>query len=156
MLNQLEKLSVTTEGRYATASELQSLKDYFPTVSVRLNAYQKIRDREAEIIEQLRVKMLAKQPNIFQMDSRDVTALYVRDTKIILRIASAAMLIDDLDRLRENILLWQRTIVKAFQVKHIAALAHETMPEVIEQFLSEKEYALMKPILMLNQAVLAD
>ncbi|MEL6930061.1 MAG: allophycocyanin, partial [Cyanobacteria bacterium J06600_6] len=147
---------VTTEGRYATASELQSLKDYFPTVSVRLNAYQKIRDREAEIIEQLRVKMLAKQPNIFQIDSRDVTALYVRDTKIILRIASAAMLIDDLDRLRENILLWQRTIVKAFQVKHIAALAHETMPEVIEQFLSEKEYALMKPILMLNQAVLAD
>ena len=156
MLNQLEQLSVTAEGRYATAQELQPLKNYFPTVSVRLSAYQKIQEGEAEIIEQLRVKMLEKQPHIFNMSSKDVTSLYERDTKIVLRIASAAMLIDDLDRVRENILLWQRTITKAFQVKHIAALAHSTMPEVIEQFLTPEEFTLIKPILMLNQAVLAD
>ena len=156
MLNRLEKLSVAAEGRFATPEELRSLKDYFPTVSSRLTAYQKIRDRETEIIEQLRVKMLEKQPDIFQMNSKDVTSLYERDTKIVLRIASGAMLIDDLDRLRENILLWQRTIVKAFQVKHIAALAHATMPEIIEQFLTPEEYTLIKPILMLNRTVLAD
>ena len=156
MLNQLEKMSVATEGRYATEAELKSLKNYLPTVNLRLSAYQKIRDREAEIIEQTRLEMLAKQPDIFQLGSKDVTALYERDTKIVLRIASAAMLIDDLDRLRENILLWQRTIVKAFEVKHIAALAHSTIPKTIEQFLTAEEYALVKPVLMLNQAVLAD
>jgi len=156
MLNQLEQLSLTAEGRYATAQELQPLKNYFPTVGVRLSAYQKIHDGETEIIEQLRIRMLEKQPTIFKLGSGDVTALYERDTKIVLRIASAAMLIDDLDRVRENILLWQRTITKAFQVKHIAAMAHSTMPEIIEQFLTPEEFTLIKPILMINQAVLAD
>lgn len=156
MLNQLEQLSITAEGRYATAQELQPLKNYFPTVGVRLSAYQKIHEHEAEIIEQLRVKMIEKQPHIFNLVDRDVTALYVRDTMIVLRIAAAAMLVDDLDRVRENILLWQRTITKAFKVKHIAALAHSTMPEIVEQFLTPEEFTLIKPILMLNQAVLAD
>lgn len=156
MLNQLNQLSLAAEGRYATEQELQLLKDYFPTVSVRLSAYQKLRDREAEIVEKLETRMREKQPNIFKIGSNDVTAMYQRDTKIVLRIAMAAMLIEDLDRLRENILLWQRTIVKAFQVQHIAALTHTTMPEIVEQFLTLEEYAVIQPILILNQTVLAD
>ncbi|MEL6580823.1 MAG: allophycocyanin [Cyanobacteria bacterium J06621_12] len=156
MLNQLEKLSIETEGRYATEEELRLLKNYFPTVNLRLSAYQKIRDQEDNIIQKLEAKMREKQPNIFKLGASDVSAMYQRDTKIVLRMAIANLLINDLDRLRENILLWQRTIVKAFQVKHIAAMTHGTMPEVIEPFLTPEEYALIKPILMLNMAVLAD
>lgn len=153
MLNQLNQLSLAVEGRYATEQELKSLKNYFPTINARLSAYQKIRDGEAAIIDQLETRMREKQPNIFQMGEHDVTAMYQRDTKIVLRIAMAAMLIDDLDRLRENILLWQRTIVKAFQIKHIAALAYSTMPEIVEEFLTPEEYVFVKPILILNQTV---
>ncbi|MEM6614257.1 MAG: allophycocyanin, partial [Cyanobacteria bacterium P01_C01_bin.72] len=142
MLNQLEKLSIEAEGRYGTEEELRLLKDYFPTVSLRLSAYQKIRDAEANIIQRLEAKMRQKQPNIFKLGAKDVSAMYQRDTKIVLRMAIACLLISDLDRLRENILLWQRTIVKAFQVKHIAAMAHATMPEIIEKFLTPEEYAL--------------
>jgi hypothetical protein len=156
MLNQLDRLSLEVEGRYATAQELQVLKNYFPTINPRLSAYQKLRDGEGEIIARLETRMREKQPNIFAMGTNDVTAMYQRDTKIVLRIAIAAMLIEDLDRLRENLLLWQKTIVKAFKVKHIAALTHTTMPEIIEQFLTPEEYAYIKPILILNQTVLAD
>ena len=53
MLNQLERLSVEAEGRFATPEELKLLKDYFPTVNLRMSAYQKIRDREDEIIEMI-------------------------------------------------------------------------------------------------------
>ncbi|MEM6614431.1 MAG: allophycocyanin, partial [Cyanobacteria bacterium P01_C01_bin.72] len=144
------------EGRYGTEEELRLLKDYFPTVSLRLSAYQKIRDAEDRIVQRLEARMREKQPNIFQLGSKDVSSICSRDTKILLRMAIAAMLIDDLDRLRENILLWQRTIVKAFKEKHIAALVHTTMPEIIEKFLTPEEYALIQPILMLNMAVLAD
>jgi hypothetical protein len=156
MLNQLDQLSLAVEGRYATEQELRLLKDYFPTINARLSAYQKLRDGEAEIITKLEARMREKQPNIFQMGDNDVTTMYQRDTKIVLRIAMAAMLIEDLDRLRENVLLWQRTIVKAFQVQHIAALAHSTMPEIVEQFLTPEEYVFVKPILILNQTVLAN
>jgi len=156
MLSQLEQLSITAEGRYATPQELQPLKNYFPTVSVRLSAYQKIHECEAEIMEQLRLKMIEKQPHLTQLSSVNVKTLCGRDIKIVLRIAAAAMLIDDLNRVRENILLWQRTITKAFKIEDITALAYSTMPEIVEQFLTPEEFTLIKPILMLNQAVLAD
>jgi oligoendopeptidase F len=156
MLNQLEQLSLASEGRYATAQELQILKDYFPSINPRLSAYQKLRDGEGEIIARLETRMREKQPNIFQMSDKDVAAMYQRDTKIVLRIAIAAMLIEDLDRLREKLLLWQKTIVKAFKVNHIAALTHTTMPEIVQQFLTPEEYAVIKPILILNQTVLGN
>lgn len=156
MLKQLSQLSILAEGRYATAGELKFLKDYLSTVELRMSAYQKLRDAEEEIIDRLEAKMRQKKPNIFQSGSNDVSFSYKRDTKTVLRHAIAAMLIDDLDRLREHILLWQRTIIKAFKVKHIAAMVHTTMPEIIEEFLTPEEFALVEPVLQLNEAVLAD
>lgn len=156
MLKQLESLSMSAEGRYATAKELQFLRDFLPTVDLRINAYRKIRDAETDIINQLEMKMREQQPNIFQTKSGDVSPMYQRDTKIILRNAIAAMLIDDLDRLREDMLLWQKTITKAFKVRHILAMAHSTMPEIIEQFLTPEEFDVVKPVLQLNQAILAE
>ena len=156
MLNQLERLSVEAEGRFATSEELKLLKDYFPTVKLRMSAYQKIRDREDEIIDLLYEKMLQIDPNIFKTTTCDITGVCRRDLKVILRSTIAAMLIDDLDRLRETILLWQRSLTKAFKVQHVAALTQNTLPSMIEQFLTPEEYALIIPFLRLNQAVLAD
>ena len=156
MLTQLEQLSTSTEGRYATAKELQSLKNFLPTISLRMSAYQKIRDGQDEIINKLYEQMRQQEPNIFQTSMGDVTAVCRRDIKIILQNTSAAMLIDDVERLQENILLWQRTIAKAFKVNHIATMTHTMMPEIMEQFLDPEEYALIKPFLRLNQAILAD
>jgi hypothetical protein len=156
MLKQLERLSLTVEGRYATAQELQFIRDYLPTVDLRLSAYQKICEAEAEIVAKLEVKMRASNPDIFLVESGDVTLLYQRDTKNVLRSAIAAMLTDDLDRVRENLLLWHRTIIKAVRVQHIAKIAHQIMPEIIQQLLTPEEFALILPFLQLNQAVLAD
>lgn len=156
MLNQLERLSVEAEGRFATPEELKLLKDYFPTVNLRMSAYQKIRDREDEIIDRLYEKMLQIDSNIFKTKTCDITGVCRRDLKVILRSTIAAMLIDDLDRLRETILLWQRSLAKAFKVKHVAALTQNTLPSIIEQFLTPEEYVLIIPFLRLNQAILAD
>ncbi|MEM9507184.1 MAG: allophycocyanin [Cyanobacteria bacterium P01_E01_bin.35] len=156
MLKQLEDLSLNAEGRYATAQELKFIKDFLPTVDLRLSAYRKIRDAEDEIIEQLETEMRRKQPNIFQTKSGDVSPLYQRDTKIVLRNACAAMLINDLDRLREDLLLWQKTITKAFKVRHILTMTHTFMPKIIEQFLTPEEFDVVQPVLQLNQAVLAE
>lgn len=156
MLKQLESLSLATEGRYATAQELQFIHNFMSTVDLRISAYQKIRDGEDEIIEQLQERMRQLKPGIFQTKSGDVSKTCRRDVKIILRNAAAAMLINDLDRLRENILLWQRIIIKVFQEKHIATMVHNTMPEIIEPLLTPEEFDLVLPVLQLNQAVLTD
>jgi Phycobilisome protein len=154
MLQQLEHLSLSAEGRYATSEELQFMRNYLSSVDLRLSAYQKIRDEEKEIISLLQTKIRDRQPDIFMVNSNDVSQKCQRDCQIVLRNAIAAMLMDDLDRLREHILLWQRTIIKAFKEEHIAAMIYTNMPEVIKQFLTPQEFALLEPILQLNQAVL--
>ncbi len=156
MLKQLESLSLRAEGRYATTQELKFLKEFLPTVDLRLSAYRKIRDLEDQIIEQLHQTMCEIEPGIFMTQFGDVRATCRRDLKILLRSGATAMLIDDLDRLREDMLLWQKTITKAFQLKSIAALTHKTMPEIIEEYLSPEEFDLFKPVLQLNQAILVD
>ena len=155
MLKKLERLSMTAEGRYATTQELKFIRDYISTIELRLSAYQKIRDRESEIIDRLQAMMREAQPDIFQMNSQNQSAKCKSDGRIVLRNTIAAMLIDDLDRLREHILVWQRSIIKAFKEEEIAAVVYTTMPKAIEQFLTPEEFALIKPVLQLNQAVLA-
>ncbi len=155
MLKQLELLSITAEGRYATAQELKFVRDYVATVELRLSAYEKIRDNEDEIMARLEAKLRKIQADIFQVGTRDVSFKCRRDIRIVLRNTNAALLINDLDCLREHILVWQRTLMKAFKLKHITEKVHTTMPKIIEQFLTVEEFALVEPVLQLNQAVLA-
>ena len=156
MLKQLEDLSLAAEGRYATAQELQFIRDYIKTVDLRLSAYQKIRDAEDEIIDRLEAKMRQMQSKNSQYSSKDVASVCERDTKKVLRSAIATMLTGDLDRLREHLLLWQRTVIMAFKLQCITAIVHTNMPEIIQQFLTPEEFDSIAPILQLNQAVLAD
>ena len=156
MLKQLEDLSLAAEGRYATARELQFIRDYIKTVDLRLSAYQKIRDAEDEILDRLEAKIRQIQSNSFQSGSENTASVCGRDTKKVLRNTTAAMLTGDLDRLREHLLLWQRIIVKAFKIDRAAMMVHSNMPEIIQQFLTPEEFESILPILQLNQAVLAD
>ena len=50
MLNQLSRLSVEADGRYATTEELQFLKDYIQSLDLRLSAYEKISAAQTEIV----------------------------------------------------------------------------------------------------------
>lgn len=155
MLKSLERLTLSAENRYATPEELKFLRQYFSTVELRLSAYTKIRDAETKIIECLVTKMRQLQPHIFEVNAQDQSQKCRRDLSIVLRSTSAAMLANNLESLKEHLLLWQKTLIKAFQEKQIAAMAYTQMPEIIEQFVTPEELALVKPLLQLNQAVLA-
>ena len=155
MLKQLEQINMTTNGRYATTEELKFLKDYLDTVDVRLQVYQKIRDAETEIFDRLEAKIREIQPEIFASNSGDRSEVCRRDCQIVLRSACAALLIDDLERLKENILLWQRTIIKAFQLNALTEIIYKFMPSIIQEFLTPQEFALIEPFLQLNQTILA-
>lgn len=155
MLKQLDRLNLEADGRYATDQELQFLKNYLQSVEKRMSAYEKIRDAEEQIIEQAKVQVESKHPNIFKTNSRDFSSIWRRDVESILRYSAATMLIDDLDRLRENLLLWFRTIMHANKMLHFSQVTHEALPEAIKQFLSPEEAELMMPVLQLNQSILS-
>ena len=154
MLTQLSRLSVEADGRYATAQELQFLKDYLQSLELRVSAYEKIRAAEAEIIYLVEAKKQSLNVNLFQLGSQDVTEVCRRDMVKILRHAAAALLVNDFDYLRSSLLLWCRTIVHAFKYKSYAEVTYQVLQDVVEQYLTPQEATLFRPILELNRIVL--
>lgn len=154
MLSQLARLSVEADGRYATAEELQFLKDYIHSLDRRVSAYEKIQAAETEIIAQVEQKMQANYPNLFLKGKRNVAATCKRDRIDVLRYSAAALLSNDLDCLREGFLLWYQTIIRAFGDERASKVTYQIMQEVAKQYLTSEEAALFAPIMGLNQVIL--
>lgn len=154
MLKQLARLSMEADGRYATASELQFLKDYFLSVENRISVYEKIRDAENEIIPQMEVAKREKDPTLFRLGERDVAERCQRDLMRGLRYAATATLFSDLDYLRENPLLWYKTIVCAFGFEREMGITYQILQDLVKKYLTHEEAELMMPALQLYRAVL--
>jgi hypothetical protein len=154
MLTQLSRLSIDADGRYATTEELQFLKDYLHTADQRIQTYKSIRDNEAFLIEELQDQVKAVSRSLLTKGSKDVSNFFKRDQKHILRVATAAMLFNDLDFLREGLLLWHRTIIKAFGVEPPTQSASQAWPGVFAKFISTDELKLMSPAIGLIRAIL--
>jgi hypothetical protein len=154
MLSQLKRLSLEAEGRYATNADLAFLKSYLQSAQQRLNAYEKIRDAEEAIMEQASAKVRTVDPQVFHKGTQDYSEVCMRDRKKTLCHVSAAMLFNDLDRLRDGLLLWQRTIVRAVKDEHASTLTWREMPGILREHLTPEEADLMMPALQLTQALL--
>jgi hypothetical protein len=155
MLKQLARLSVETEGRYATDKELQFLEDYMKSTEKRISAYEKMRENEEAIVHRWEAQKRAKNENLFEMNGKDITQICRRDMVMVLRASAAAMLFDDIDLLQEMALLWYKTIVKSFGYSKYASVNYKIIQEVIQLYLSAEEAALIMPVLQLNHTVLS-
>ena len=154
MLKQITKLTIEADGRYACDKELEFIQDYLDSVELRISAYEKIRDKSEEILDKTKAKMEVKTPNLFARGKRDLGSIWRRDVAIVLRCSVAAMLVNDLDWIRDSLLLWHRTIVSANKTNHISDATYSMMPEVMKEFLTDEEIKLILPVLQLNQSIL--
>lgn len=154
MLSQLARLSMEADGRYASAAELQFLKDYFQSLNHRMSAYKKIQASEKEILRQVETQMQSIDPNIFRRGSQDVTAKCRGDFAQVLRHSAAALLINDTERLRDRLLLWLQTILGPFHAKNSSSVTYDVMKKVIKQHLTTEEANLFVPIVDINRSIL--
>ena len=80
MLKQLAQLSNETEGRYASSTELQFIKDYIESVDTRISSYEKIQLAEAEIVSKVAEIRNVAEPELFAKVSQvDGTSVCRRD-----------------------------------------------------------------------------
>ncbi|HEY9828696.1 MAG TPA: hypothetical protein V6D19_25020 [Stenomitos sp.] len=154
MLTQLSRLALDADGRYASKEELQFLKDYVKTVPQRIQVYKTIRDNEAFLIEDLHTEVKSADSSSLLRGSQDLSSFFKRDQKHMLRVGSASMLCNDLDFFREGLLLWHRTIVKAFNVTKPAQLGCQFWPGVMGKYVGADDYKLMSPFIGLIRAIL--
>lgn len=150
MLKELANLTLEADARYAAPSELEFLKTYLDSVEIRVSAYKKIRDSADEIIEQVRAEKHNRNPEF-----KDFYVTCKRDTVDLLRYSAAALLFDDLERLRTNMLLWFQTISRSYNFLDDNNDTYGILLEVIQRFLTPEEAKLAVPIFQLNQAVLS-
>ncbi len=156
MLTQLDRLTTDADGRFATASELQFLKDYLETVDERISAYQKIKAAEEGIVTNIQLMQKAEKPNCYTFSGKDQQSICRRDLTNAIRLSTTAMLFADLDLLRDGFLLWYRTIVKAFNYSHMADNTYgKKLPEMMKNLLSPSEFKLIQPMLALNHSILS-
>jgi hypothetical protein len=155
VLKQLSRLSLEAEGRYATSEELQFVAKYRESLEVRLSTYQKLRDAEVEIINLVTQRSQKQDSELFKINSQDMTPTCHRDIQLVLRASAIAMLTDDLERLRDNLLLWQKTIVKALDHQKYVQIVYRILQDVVQELLSVEEAKLILPALKLSLNVLA-
>ncbi|PSB28963.1 phycobilisome protein [Stenomitos frigidus ULC18] len=154
MLSQLEKLSLDTDGRYASDEELQFVGDYMQSFSLRVQTYQKLQSAEAAIVQQVEAKMRSLDPSLFNSGNDDVSAKWKRDTVRVLRYSAVAMLMNDPETLRERFLFWFQTIMKAFGAQKSCNATYVAMQEVVQQHLTPIQASLFCPILEINRQTL--
>lgn len=147
MLAELQRLDADLNGRFATADELKFLGEYLSTVDLRLSAYAKISAAETGILDALDKHLLARHPKAYRKGSRDLTPICRRDQLNCLRICAAAMLLNDSEGIKQRLLYWYETIVRAYHDKAEAHLSYQALRDVIKNYLTTQEVALMNPIL---------
>ena len=155
MLKQLARLTLEADGRFASDEELTFLDGYLDSVELRLQAYATVRDNDEAILNWVEEEKRPMKEDWFHMNGRDITDICRRDLSTMLRNAADAMLLDDLDRLRDGLLLWDQTIVRAFGYTAYANLNYKLLQNAVKAFLSPEEAALIVPAIQLEHAILS-
>ena len=147
MLSQLQTLVREVDGRYATDAELLFLQTYLQTARLRFSAYQKIQKAEKAIIQQVRQKLIAIDPQLLYRGKVDLSAKWQRDTIRGLRFCAHALLVADEDGLEENFLLWFQSVMRAFKAQPSCNQTYKVLQDVVRQYLTPQEAELFCPIL---------
>jgi hypothetical protein len=72
----------------------------------------------------------------------------------VLRLAATALLLNDLDRLRDNLLLWYLTIVNSFEYQEYTKINYQILEEIVNDFLTVPEKTVASPFFKLNYTIL--
>ena len=157
MLNQLKQLASTVDGRYATDSELQFVRDYIESIDLRVTTYEKVRNTEDDVIHDVFKEVNEMDPDAFNVvvGAKSVKETCIRDRKYLLKHISAAMLVADMDRLRDALLVWQRTLVKATQHERPSKYVTKAMVNVIKKRFTPEEAELLIPNVVVSQSFLS-
>jgi hypothetical protein len=142
----LEKMIEQADGKYIGSKDVQVLLDYAQSVQLRIEAYQAIKEQEAELFEMVLQKVHAHPVYISRYVNTE-SGKCLRDMTATLRYCSTAMLLNDEQFLREEYLIWLETIVRSLKHKDLTLAAMEALSEALAERLPPDQYKLMTPFM---------
>lgn len=134
MSSDINSLLTQAENRYLKPEELEEFQRHTSSLAQRLKLYGFLRDREAAIFEPVAEKLQTAFPEAQQ----PLVEKSLQHWILIMRHCAMAMLLDDTDYLKNNVLDWLRGFVKTRQSQAIEAKIHELLVAVLKEMLSPK------------------
>ncbi len=144
----------STEGRYLRPDELQRLREYVEGIPKRVRIYQVLQSKEDEMVERVMEKFQAMAPNLSRRHGILAWERCRRDLKMVWRYCCMALLLNDEDYLRDKLLYWLETILKAFKMRDECQLAYKLMLDLLSAVFSPEESEMMRPYLLLAKTML--
>ncbi|MEL6545827.1 MAG: hypothetical protein AAFQ82_14440 [Myxococcota bacterium] len=142
------------EGRYLTKSEMSSMLEFANQLEARLKASEEIERCEDTIISKLMEEMTTAYPDFTNQYGRGMEA-GSRDTALILRYASQALVRDDVEWLDRVILTWMNTILKGVGLTEgFIRDTYVMMERVCQSELSADTFAMLQPMIQRAQVSL--
>jgi hypothetical protein len=154
MLTRLRNLSLEADGRYATDAELQFMDTYIQSFDLRLQTYLKLQALEMTIIQEVEARLKSMDPQLYMRGTEDYAGKWKADTVRMYRLSALTMLIDDPERLKERVLFWFQTLMRAFRAQRSCDVTYQLLQESVGKHLSSAEAELICPILEMNRVML--
>lgn len=154
MLSQLQRLSISTDCRYASDTELQWIEDYLQSFTLRRQTYLKLQNLESILVQQTYTKMRSIDPSLFHYNNTDISAKWKQDTLRVLRYTALTVLTNDPDVLCERLLFWFRTVMTAFGMQRTCDVTYQVLQEVVCQNFTVAQAGLVCSVLELNRRIL--
>jgi hypothetical protein len=147
MLSQMQRLTATAEGRYATDEELRFLPEYLRSYELRMQTYQQLQKSEAAILKHTFTAAMQQAPAIFPADQPELLKHCQQDVRQSLRYCAAAVLVNDLDVFRERYLLWLQTMMRALDKQPSNAIIYSVMQDAVREILPAPQAAIVLPLI---------
>jgi hypothetical protein len=156
MIARFHQMAASTEGRYPTADEKQTLLDLAKGLPARIKAAEAVEAAEDKIVRGSIAAMQRKYPNFPKNHDQGWAKCY-RDVQLVLRYVAQAALHDSKEMLDEKLLYWMRTILIASNfTPQLVRDAYTGLRDNCKQGLPAEAFALLEPFLEHTIAVLAD
>ncbi|MEO1146084.1 MAG: hypothetical protein AAFY26_10865 [Cyanobacteria bacterium J06638_22] len=125
----LERYIQEADGRYLTDSELGTLDAYLSTYSTRMQAYKILQEKsESFILEALQQLAQTDAQTIRQHKDK-----CVRDMVCVMRAIAVAVLRDDEQAFRDELLLWLQNILSALHKEQQSSRAYRLLQDVVSK-----------------------
>jgi hypothetical protein len=154
MLSKLQQLGTNADTRYASDEELQFVDTYITSFESRIDAYQRIKAVEKEIVETVLARLQSSHPTLLFPKGEDMKDKWKQDTFRVLRYSAMTVLLDDPELLRQQFLYWFQTIMQAFGAQEACNMTYLIMQEVAKELLPQDVANLLCPILEMNRKFL--
>ncbi|MEM6369285.1 MAG: hypothetical protein AAF851_13360 [Myxococcota bacterium] len=147
MNGQIENMLQSAEGRYLTSKETASLTQYSDGLPGRLKASAEVEQREGLIVDEVLESVLSRYSDISQR-YKEGERKAQRDLSLVLRYCVLAMVKDDRLFLRDNLLLWLKTILEGIGLsQEFVKDSYSSLLTTCEKQLSAEAFGLLEPYL---------